>query len=167
MAEDPSAPKEPLDVKRVHHLVRLMRRYDLTALDLSDSAVQIRLRRRGADAAAPRAAPPHPSDLAAPTASQADSPPEARPESVPTSVSAAPKTIVIESPMVGTYFLFKRTRRAAVCLGRIGRPCRHNRLHHRGDEGLHGYSGRRLRERSPRSWSRTGNRWSLVSLCSA
>ena len=30
--------------------------------------------------------------------------PELRPESVPTSVSAAPKTIVIESPMVGTYF---------------------------------------------------------------
>ena len=53
MAEDPSAPKEPLDVERVHHLVRLMRRYDLTALDLSDGTVQIRLRRRGADAPSP------------------------------------------------------------------------------------------------------------------
>ena len=38
------------------------------------------------------------------SASQAGSPPEARPDSVPTSVSAAPKTIVIESPMVGTYY---------------------------------------------------------------
>ena len=105
MADDPSAPNEPLDVKRVHYLVRLMRRYDLTALDLSDSSVQIRLRRRGSDAPAPRAAPANAaSDLVVTSASQAGSPPEARPDSVPTSVSAAPKTIVIESPMVGTYF---------------------------------------------------------------
>jgi acetyl-CoA carboxylase biotin carboxyl carrier protein len=105
MAEDPSAPKAPLDVNKVHQLVRLMRRYDLTALDLSDGAVHIRLRRRGADATAPNAArPPQPSVSATPTAGQSDSSSEARPDSVPTSVSAAPKTIVIESPMVGTYF---------------------------------------------------------------
>ncbi len=103
MAEDPSAPKAPLDVNKVHQLVRLMRRYDLTALDLSDGAVRIRLRRRGADA--PQAArPPHPGVSAAPAAIQSDSPSDVRPDSVPTSVSAAPKTIVIESPMVGTYF---------------------------------------------------------------
>jgi acetyl-CoA carboxylase biotin carboxyl carrier protein len=105
MAEDPSASKEPLDVKRVHYLVRLMRRYDLTALDLSDNTVQIRLRRRGSDAPTSKAAPStRSSDLGPPSAVQADAPLEAGPESVITSVSAAPKTIVIESPMVGTYF---------------------------------------------------------------
>ena len=105
MAEDPSAPKEPLDVKRVHYLVRLMRRYDLTALDLSDGTVRVRLRRRGSDAPSPQAVPPAPArDTPPPGAVQADSPALAMAESVPTSVSAAPKTIVIESPMVGTYF---------------------------------------------------------------
>jgi acetyl-CoA carboxylase biotin carboxyl carrier protein len=105
MAEDSSAPKEPLDVKRVHYLVRLMRRYDLTALDLSDGTVRVRLRRRGSDAPPPVAVPSAPTrDSASPSALQAESSALASAESVPTSVSAAPKTIVIESPMVGTYF---------------------------------------------------------------
>src|SRR5262249_32668270 len=105
MAEDASASKEPLDVQKVHYLVRLMKRYDLTALDLSDSTVQIRLRRRG-----PESRPSQPtqataaSDLAPAPPAHSVSPTEPRPEAVPTSVSAAPKTIVIESPMVGTYF---------------------------------------------------------------
>ena len=106
MAEDPSAPKEPLDVKKVHYLVRLMKRYDLTALDLERQHRPDPLeapRAGGAPAASCSGEPPRatwrPSGPA-----QAGSPPEARPESVPTSVSAAPKTIVIESPMVGTYF---------------------------------------------------------------
>jgi acetyl-CoA carboxylase biotin carboxyl carrier protein len=82
-----------------------MRRYDLTALDLSDNTVQIRLRRRGSDAPSAKAAPStRSSDLGSPSAVSADAPLEAGSESVLTSVSAAPKTIVIESPMVGTYF---------------------------------------------------------------
>ncbi len=105
MAEDPSGPNKPLDIKRVHYLVRLMSRYDLTALDVSDSSVQIRLRRRGPQAASPRAASPTAASEAAPASgAQAGPPPAAPSESIPTTVSAAPKTIVIESPMVGTYF---------------------------------------------------------------
>ncbi len=57
MAENPSGPAEPLDVQRIHYLVRLMKRYDLTALDVSDGSVQIRLRRRS-PAPARRTAPP-------------------------------------------------------------------------------------------------------------
>ena len=105
MADDPSAPKEPLDVKRVHYLVRLMRKYDLTALDLSDSKVQIRLRRRASDEPPSKAAASIPSsNPPSPSASPPAMPLEIGPESAPTSVSTAPKTIVIESPMVGTYF---------------------------------------------------------------
>ena len=85
--------------------MRLMKRYDLTALDLSDSTVQIRLRRRGPEARPPGIAPASVAiDPAPASPAQAGSSPEPRLESVPTSISAAPKTIVIESPMVGTYF---------------------------------------------------------------
>jgi acetyl-CoA carboxylase biotin carboxyl carrier protein len=105
MSEGASASKEPLDVQKVHYLVRLMKRYDLTALDLSDSTIQIRLRRRGPEAQPPAIAPASQArDLAPEGPAQAGSAPEPRLETVPTSVSSAPKTIVIESPMVGTYF---------------------------------------------------------------
>jgi acetyl-CoA carboxylase biotin carboxyl carrier protein len=107
MADDPLHPNKPLDIKRVHYLVRLMRRYDLTALDVSDSSVQIRLRRRGPQGAGASTAPApaataHEPARASP--SHAGSPAPAPAESMPTSVSAAPQTIVIESPMVGTFF---------------------------------------------------------------
>ena len=39
MAESSSDPAGPLDVQRIHYLVRLMKRYDLTALDVSDGPV--------------------------------------------------------------------------------------------------------------------------------
>ena len=105
MAEDASASKEPLDVQKVHYLVRLMKRYDLTALDLSDSTVQIRLRRRGPELRPAQITQQSASSNLAPAApAHALSSTEPRPETVPTTVSATPKTIVIESPMVGTYF---------------------------------------------------------------
>jgi acetyl-CoA carboxylase biotin carboxyl carrier protein len=105
MAEDASASKEPLDVQKVHYLVRLMKRYDLTALDLSDSSVQIRLRRRGPESRPPQTTQPSAaSDLSPSAPAHTGAPTELRAEAEPTSVSAASKTIVIESPMVGTYF---------------------------------------------------------------
>jgi acetyl-CoA carboxylase biotin carboxyl carrier protein len=104
MAENPSVPTGPFDVKRIHYLVRLMKRYDLTALDLLDGAVRIRLRRRGAEPAAPPVAPPQPGTGPAVVpqgSSPAWPPPQAEP---PPAVPAASKTVVIESPMVGTYY---------------------------------------------------------------
>ena len=50
MPENPTEPTEPLDVRTIHHLVRLMKRYDLTAIDLIEGPTQIRLRRRGPEA---------------------------------------------------------------------------------------------------------------------
>src|SRR4051794_41324437 len=103
MAEQASDPGEPLDVNRIHPLVRLMKRYDLTDLHLSDGKVQIRLKRRGSEATTAPAAVPHqppgqgqyPAALPTPPAGQA----KAEPASA--EVPAATKTIVIESPMVG------------------------------------------------------------------
>jgi acetyl-CoA carboxylase biotin carboxyl carrier protein len=103
MAENPSGPTEPLDVQRIHYLVRLMKRYDLTALDVSSGPIQVRLRRRGPQTAPPPAAlHPPATAAAAPAAAGIFTP--APPQPAPADSPAAPKTVVIESPMVGTYF---------------------------------------------------------------
>jgi acetyl-CoA carboxylase biotin carboxyl carrier protein len=106
MEEKASSPLEPLGVKWIHHLVRLMKRYDLTALDLVDGSVQIRLRRRGSEPVAPPAATSaHPATASSAATSAASLPPAAsRPEQPPAAPVPASKTIVIESPMVGTYY---------------------------------------------------------------
>jgi acetyl-CoA carboxylase biotin carboxyl carrier protein len=103
MAENPSDPAKPLDVQRVHYLVRLMKRYDLTALDVIDGSVQIRMRRRSPATGSPppsavRATEPSPNPVFAPAPAWPVT------ESHPAAGGAAPKTVVIESPMVGTYF---------------------------------------------------------------
>jgi len=98
MPENPKETDESLDVRTIRHLVRLMKRYDLTAIDFIEGETKIRLRRRGAEpvpaatlvhAAAP---PPAPLTPAAP-----------RTEPTPQPVAAA-AGVVIESPMVGTYY---------------------------------------------------------------
>jgi acetyl-CoA carboxylase biotin carboxyl carrier protein len=107
MAEKRSGPTEPLDVRRIHYLVRLMKRYDLTALDVSGGSVQIRLRRRGPELASAYAPPAaHAAALAGSHSPTAAVQPPARTEPAPAPAPAAgaPKTVVIESPMVGTYY---------------------------------------------------------------
>jgi len=91
-----SEPSENPEVRTIRHLVRLMQKYDLTAIDLGDGPKRIRLRRRGGEAvtftASTSNAPPAPIATAAPV------PP------VPTPVAATPLGIAIESPMVGTFY---------------------------------------------------------------
>jgi acetyl-CoA carboxylase biotin carboxyl carrier protein len=92
------------DVQRVHHLVRLMKRYDVTALDIHDGSARIRLRRRG-DQPAPVYAPPpvHQAPAAiAPASVPVTAPPSPPPSSAGSSDTGG--TVVIESPMVGTYY---------------------------------------------------------------
>lgn len=88
------------DVQTIRHLVRLMQRYDLTAIDLGEGPHKIRLRRRGAELPGQAAAP-----MAAPTQAYAPPPPpmQAAGPSAPAAPSA-PKGVVIESPMVGTFY---------------------------------------------------------------
>jgi acetyl-CoA carboxylase biotin carboxyl carrier protein len=102
MAENPPGPTEPLDVQRIHYLVRLMKRYDLTALDVSAGPIQVRLRRRGPLGALPPSAVPPPAIAAAPQASGTSAPVPV--QTPPADSPAPPKTVVIESPMVGTYY---------------------------------------------------------------
>ena len=97
MAESPEGQPERLEpdnVRRVHQLVRMMRKYDLSAIDLVEGSTRIRLRRGGpaspVAATIPDAPPP------AATASIASS--------APPSKDDPPSGIAIESPMVGTFY---------------------------------------------------------------
>jgi acetyl-CoA carboxylase biotin carboxyl carrier protein len=94
MSDEPS---ESPEVRTIRHLVRLMQRYDLTAIDLGDGASRIRLRRRGGEVFATPASVPGP--VAAPT-------PRPREEAAApaTPIAATPLGAVIESPMVGTFY---------------------------------------------------------------
>ena len=99
MAESPDGQPdraEPDNVRRVHQLVRMMRKYDLSAVDLVEGSTRIRLRRGGAAsvvAPMPAAPPPAPSATPAPAPSS-PTPPADEP----------PSGIAIESPMVGTFY---------------------------------------------------------------
>jgi acetyl-CoA carboxylase biotin carboxyl carrier protein len=101
MPENPTGTDEPLDVRTIRHLVRLMKRYDLTAIDFVEGETKIRLRRRGTES------------NPVPTSMQASAPPPA--VAIPAGPPAAgaarseppaqpPAGVVIESPMVGTYY---------------------------------------------------------------
>ncbi len=109
MAEKARDSSEQLDVQKIHYLVRLMKRYDLTDLNINDGRVQIRLKRRGPETAGPvvMAAVPavsasglQPGNMPAvssgPTPSERSGPAAEQ--------SGGPKAIVIKSPMVGTYY---------------------------------------------------------------
>jgi acetyl-CoA carboxylase biotin carboxyl carrier protein len=103
MAEPSSGRSESLDVKRIHYLVRLMKRYDLTALDVNDQAVQIRLRRRGS-AGDPRSSYAEPPPSSAQPAPVATAPVRSVAEPSRASAPSPAKSVYIESPMVGTYY---------------------------------------------------------------
>ncbi len=103
MAETSSGRSEPLDVERIHYLVRLMKRYDLTALDVNDQTVQIRLRRRGVGPI-PRLAHGEPSSSPPVSAALSPATGPTRAEPLRDTATTAAKSVFIESPMVGTYY---------------------------------------------------------------
>jgi len=107
MGENAPESNEPLDVEKVHHLVRLMKRYDLTDLDISNGPFRIHLQRRGPEPVAPPGGAPFPYPAAFNVPPQAAPAPAAAPaksEPTPAEAPAGPKTIVVESPMVGTFY---------------------------------------------------------------
>ncbi len=95
--KDQSEPETP-DIRAIRQLVRLMKRYDLTAIDFVEGPTQIRLRRRGPESPPP--AHPGPVNIAPPIATHhVAAPVPAPPEAPP-----PPSGLVIESPMVGTFY---------------------------------------------------------------
>ena len=95
---NPTAPEaEPVDVRAIRHLVKLMKRYDLTAIDFVEGSTQIRLRRRGPESAVAYPSQPN-------LAAFAPSVPAAALAPAVPAAPAAPTGIVIESPMVGTFY---------------------------------------------------------------
>lgn len=103
MAESPQGPTGPLDVQRIHDLARLMKRYDLSSLDLADGPVQIRLRRRGPEVySLGQGTIPQPIASATPPGFAVPAAAPATPAPAP--APPAEKGVFIESPMVGTYY---------------------------------------------------------------
>lgn len=96
MPENETEPTEPIDVQTIRHLGRLMKKFDLTAIDFNDGTTQIRMRRRGGEAVSV------PGTLASVPGSIV-SPPTTPAPALPPTTSASPG-VVIESPMVGTYY---------------------------------------------------------------
>lgn len=95
----PEESSESPEVRTIRQLVRLMQRYDLTAIDLGDGPNKIRLRRRGDESAPPPAQPgPYvPPPVAAPLSIPA-TPGDSGP------MVTTPSETFIESPMVGTFY---------------------------------------------------------------
>lgn len=106
MGENAPERGKPLDVEQIRYLVRLMKRFDLTDLDISDGPFRIHLQRRGPEQAAPAVgAPyPYPPNFGAPAPPAAAPPAPAQTEPPAAEPPAGPKTIVVESPMVGTFY---------------------------------------------------------------
>jgi acetyl-CoA carboxylase biotin carboxyl carrier protein len=95
MSDNPPEPTEADNVRAIRQLVRLMKRYDLTAIDFVEGSTQIRLRRRGPEAALSRAV------ATSPQAADTQAPP---PSPVAPAPPPVPSGVMIESPMVGTYY---------------------------------------------------------------
>ncbi len=97
MADEVSKTSGPFDVERIRSLVALMRRHDLSEIDLHDGPVRIRLRRGPRLAAAvlsPQPVTPSPAPAPAAPARAAAEPPPA----------PARKLIEIKSPTPGTFY---------------------------------------------------------------
>jgi acetyl-CoA carboxylase biotin carboxyl carrier protein len=100
--ENPPESQESPDVRTIRQLVRLMHRFDLTAIDLANEETKIRLRRRTGEPA--HSAPPAPvasMPMPAPAAPQPVAPAPA--PAAPSAPSAASGS-TIDSPMVGTFY---------------------------------------------------------------
>jgi acetyl-CoA carboxylase biotin carboxyl carrier protein len=97
-------PRSP-DVRTIRYLVRLMHRYDLTAIDVTEGSTQIRLRRRRDPAGlglvpAPTAGAP----LLASAGGSAPAGGSPLARGVSPTELAQPNGVFIESPMVGTFY---------------------------------------------------------------
>ena len=128
MAEKARDSSDPLDVQKIHYLVRLMKRYDLTDLNINDGHMQIRLKRRGTESASPiQMAPMQAGPAAAMHSGSLPGAPPAATFSTRSETAAeapsGPQTIVIRSPMVGTYYASSAPDAAPfVTLGSVVQP---------------------------------------------
>jgi len=98
---EPDLKSEPEDsvfeVQRIRRLVELMKEHDLSEIDLRESRHRIRICRGPKEAARVAYAPPPP----APPVQAAS---QAAPAAKAVAAVDSPNTVIIKSPMVGTYY---------------------------------------------------------------
>lgn len=115
MPEQPPDSSPMPDVRTIRYLVRLMQRYDLTAIDLVEGTRAIRLRRRHEPAAPSAPATSHVASGPAPAPAQRVEPAAPPP--------AEPAGVFVESPMVGTFYAASAPDAPPfVSLGSVVRP---------------------------------------------
>ena len=139
MAENDPDPGQPLDVEKIHYLVRLMKRYDLTDLNIRDGQVQIRLRRRGPEShVTRRRIPPRPIPRPDPS-----NPGPASPRSPPPGqVRRGTADDRHQEPHGRHLLCLERPDAPPFVTVGFRRAPREHGLHHRGHEGLHRYPRR-------------------------
>lgn len=100
MSDEAKPSSGPFDVDTVHQLVRLMRKFDLSEVDLQDGDKRLKLRRGPRQVAAPPPvyAPQPTAPSAMPQAASAGPATPAGPS------APASKLLEIKSPMVGTFY---------------------------------------------------------------
>jgi len=100
MKSDTPSGGDVFDIDRIRQIVELMEQHELNEVDLQQGDDRIKLTRGGTVAAMP--------PMMAPAPAMAPPPPPAAPpapaEPVATDSAAAPGTITINSPMVGTFY---------------------------------------------------------------
>ncbi len=101
MSDEAKPSSGPFDINTVRDLVRLMRRFDLSEVDLQDGDKRVKLRRGPRQVAAPPAYAPPPVVPSATPQAAAAGPNLATTAPPPASAS---KLVEIKSPMVGTFY---------------------------------------------------------------
>lgn len=99
MADDVQGNPNPFDVRTIKQLVRLMSRHDLSAIDLQQGELRIRLRRGGVASPTPYVVPSVPAPAPVVAASSPTPTPAAPPE--PSTRKGQP----IKSPTPGTFYV--------------------------------------------------------------
>ncbi len=96
LPDDTAADDSVFEVQRIRRLVELMKEHDLSEIDLRESRHRIRICRGPKDQ--PRAV------YAAPPAPMAAAPMAAAPVAASAASADSANTVIIKSPMVGTYY---------------------------------------------------------------
>jgi len=107
--ENPEKPPEPrvkkiAKIDAVRQFVQMMKDNELTALDFIDGPTQIRLRRRGPETGPAGSSYPAPTGHVPPPPAYTPGPAPVPSTPAAPATPATPSGVVIESPMVGTYY---------------------------------------------------------------
>ena len=161
------AESEPVDVRAIRHLVRLMKRYDLTAIDFIEGPTDPDPPSSSRSGALGRLRPGVVDLRAAASLGSAPPGPRGNRAACPFGNASRSQGDRDREPDGGDVLFIQLARYPSVCQRGLDGSSRLHRLHHRGHESLHRYPGwsDRNHRRSPGQERPVGR--VRVNLCSA